>query len=71
MKEYQKALDLEETPKAYAQIAIIKRNEGKLDSAMAFANKAVNSDPSNPEFYYIRGKIRGIAQRLRPGSERL
>lgn len=58
MKEYQKALDLEETPKAYAQIAIIKRNEGKLDSAMAFANKAVNSDPSNPEFYYIRGKIR-------------
>lgn len=57
-KDYKRALELEETADAYAGWAAMKFNEGNLDSAMLLMNKAVNDDPNNASYYYLRGRIR-------------
>lgn len=57
-KEYQRALELEETPEAYANWSALKYNENKLDSALLLINKAVNLSPNTAAYYYQRGKIR-------------
>ncbi len=56
--EFKRAIDLEETAEAYANWGAIKFNESKLDSALLLVNKAVNTDPSNANYYYLRGRIR-------------
>ncbi|MBQ0029976.1 MAG: hypothetical protein KBT32_06015 [Bacteroidales bacterium] len=55
--EYRRALDLEENADAYAGWAKTKLDQAKLDSAMQLVNKAITSDPTNANYYYLRGKI--------------
>ena len=57
-EEYKKAIYLEENADAYANWSAVKYNEGKLDSALVLVNKAVNTDPTNATYYYLRGRIR-------------
>ena len=54
---YKKAIELESSAIAYARLGQIAQNEGKIDSAMIFANKSINLDPQNEELYLIKGSI--------------
>lgn len=57
ISQYEKAITLEDTPIAYAQIGAIRMNESKKDSARSYILNAINKDPQNAYFYYLRGRL--------------
>lgn len=57
-QSFKRSVELEENAEAYAYWGATKLNEGKLDSALLLANKAVNAAPTNASWYYLRGRIR-------------
>ena len=55
--DFKKAIELEDTPEAYAAWALLKMDEQKPDSALALINKAIDGAPDVANYYLTRGNV--------------